>query len=487
MAHYDMSHRFIDPLLRITTFVGTPAAPRPRARISACGPRSATSSCISTPIGNSQLWRHATRAGDARSLAVGGPRFVCTDCAPGSASRASTTTSTAIARRSTRELRVRSRLGARPGGLPQPPVRARRTRSRTTSRRARRRGPVRTALQREAAVRDDHPRDQRPAALAQPRRRRREAQRLARRARSVGVRVRRRPAVQPVGAATPRTRSRGALAALATAGRVPTVHRRDRRRRSLRDVLRRRQSPRRSPRRQRAGFGAGIALRHEITFDDDPDLEWKMEHGILDSTYTLRSAPPIVHRHVLRRPLSPPRARRPHRAAARQRAEEDLPAVRHRRDARGRPARLAATSIRRRRSASCASRRCSTSRARTTSAASSRSARRCAGTWRSTHVDGIAVTGQWSRRSRRGAAVAPRIRRRPHVADLRVEAGTAWRQRSRLASRGARVGGDRADRCSRSTIVRSRSCSERVTRAALTSYSARSGRASHCFNIETRE
>ena len=36
-----------------------------------------------------------------------------------------------------------------------------------------------------------------------------------------------------------------------------------------------------------SGFGAGIALRHEITFDDDPDLEWKMEHQILDSAYTL--------------------------------------------------------------------------------------------------------------------------------------------------------------------------------------------------------
>ncbi|MEO8843420.1 MAG: hypothetical protein ABI591_02310 [Kofleriaceae bacterium] len=36
-----------------------------------------------------------------------------------------------------------------------------------------------------------------------------------------------------------------------------------------------------------SGFGAGIALRHEITFDDDPDLEWKMEHQLLESTYTL--------------------------------------------------------------------------------------------------------------------------------------------------------------------------------------------------------
>jgi hypothetical protein len=35
------------------------------------------------------------------------------------------------------------------------------------------------------------------------------------------------------------------------------------------------------------GFGTGIALRHEITFEDDPDLEWKMEHAIVESTYTL--------------------------------------------------------------------------------------------------------------------------------------------------------------------------------------------------------
>jgi hypothetical protein len=41
-----------------------------------------------------------------------------------------------------------------------------------------------------------------------------------------------------------------------------------------------------------SGFGAGIALRHEITFDDDPDLEWKMEHQILDSTYTLSLGAP---------------------------------------------------------------------------------------------------------------------------------------------------------------------------------------------------
>jgi hypothetical protein len=31
-----------------------------------------------------------------------------------------------------------------------------------------------------------------------------------------------------------------------------------------------------------AGFGAGVALRHVIRFDDEPDLAWKMSHAILD-------------------------------------------------------------------------------------------------------------------------------------------------------------------------------------------------------------
>lgn len=33
------------------------------------------------------------------------------------------------------------------------------------------------------------------------------------------------------------------------------------------------------------GLGFGIALRHELTFDDDPDLEWKMSHTLLDGTH----------------------------------------------------------------------------------------------------------------------------------------------------------------------------------------------------------
>lgn len=33
------------------------------------------------------------------------------------------------------------------------------------------------------------------------------------------------------------------------------------------------------------GFGGAIALRHLIQFDDDPDLEWKMEHTLFDATH----------------------------------------------------------------------------------------------------------------------------------------------------------------------------------------------------------
>ncbi|MEO6772497.1 MAG: hypothetical protein ABI467_05670 [Kofleriaceae bacterium] len=35
------------------------------------------------------------------------------------------------------------------------------------------------------------------------------------------------------------------------------------------------------------GLGVGIALRHRITFDDDPDLEWKMEHALVEANYSV--------------------------------------------------------------------------------------------------------------------------------------------------------------------------------------------------------
>jgi hypothetical protein len=38
------------------------------------------------------------------------------------------------------------------------------------------------------------------------------------------------------------------------------------------------------------GLGFGIALRHEITFDDDPDLEWKMTHVLLDASHDALSS-----------------------------------------------------------------------------------------------------------------------------------------------------------------------------------------------------
>lgn len=35
------------------------------------------------------------------------------------------------------------------------------------------------------------------------------------------------------------------------------------------------------------GVGGGIALRHVVTFDDEPDLIWKLEHHITDTTHAL--------------------------------------------------------------------------------------------------------------------------------------------------------------------------------------------------------
>lgn len=35
------------------------------------------------------------------------------------------------------------------------------------------------------------------------------------------------------------------------------------------------------------GAGGSVAIRHEITFEDDPDLEWKMEHVMVDGTYNV--------------------------------------------------------------------------------------------------------------------------------------------------------------------------------------------------------
>jgi hypothetical protein len=34
-----------------------------------------------------------------------------------------------------------------------------------------------------------------------------------------------------------------------------------------------------------AGLGASIALRHEVHFDDEPDLVWRIEHQLVDVTH----------------------------------------------------------------------------------------------------------------------------------------------------------------------------------------------------------
>lgn len=34
------------------------------------------------------------------------------------------------------------------------------------------------------------------------------------------------------------------------------------------------------------GLGIAVGVRHEITFDDDPDLEWKMQHTLVDASHS---------------------------------------------------------------------------------------------------------------------------------------------------------------------------------------------------------
>ncbi len=59
MVHYDMSHRFVDPLLRITTFVGEPAR-HDLALDLGMWNEAGGLEIHPTPYGYSQLWRHAT-------------------------------------------------------------------------------------------------------------------------------------------------------------------------------------------------------------------------------------------------------------------------------------------------------------------------------------------------------------------------------------------------------------------------------------------
>jgi hypothetical protein len=59
MAHYDLSHRFVDPLLRITTFVGEPARHDLGLDLGMWN-EAGDLEIHPTPFGYSQLWRHAT-------------------------------------------------------------------------------------------------------------------------------------------------------------------------------------------------------------------------------------------------------------------------------------------------------------------------------------------------------------------------------------------------------------------------------------------
>jgi len=62
LAHYDMSHHFIDPLLRITTFVGEPARHDLHFDVGLWSEAGGLE-IHRTPVGNSELWRHATAQG----------------------------------------------------------------------------------------------------------------------------------------------------------------------------------------------------------------------------------------------------------------------------------------------------------------------------------------------------------------------------------------------------------------------------------------
>ena len=59
MAHYDLSHRFVDPLLRITTFFGEPARHDLGLNLGMWN-EAGDLELHPTPYGYSQLWRHAT-------------------------------------------------------------------------------------------------------------------------------------------------------------------------------------------------------------------------------------------------------------------------------------------------------------------------------------------------------------------------------------------------------------------------------------------
>jgi hypothetical protein len=59
VAHYDVSHRYFDPLLRITTFVGRPSRHDMHLNLGLWSEAGGLE-IHHTPFGNSQLWRHGT-------------------------------------------------------------------------------------------------------------------------------------------------------------------------------------------------------------------------------------------------------------------------------------------------------------------------------------------------------------------------------------------------------------------------------------------
>jgi hypothetical protein len=61
VAHYDLSHRFIDPLLRITTFVGTPQRHDLTLDLGLWSEAGGLE-IHPTPIGHSSIWKHAQAA-----------------------------------------------------------------------------------------------------------------------------------------------------------------------------------------------------------------------------------------------------------------------------------------------------------------------------------------------------------------------------------------------------------------------------------------
>lgn len=59
VAHYDVSHRFLDPLLRVTTFVGTPQRHDLHLNLG-MWTEAGGLEIHHTPFGNAQLWKHGT-------------------------------------------------------------------------------------------------------------------------------------------------------------------------------------------------------------------------------------------------------------------------------------------------------------------------------------------------------------------------------------------------------------------------------------------